>query len=161
MFTKDNRVLCEKIKMYGRDILLSDHHKMSDQHIQHGCISVRKHTINVAKVSLLFNERFHLNCNEKALVRGALLHDFFLYDWHDKDHINPIHLHGVFHPGIALRNAEKEFELTNLEREIIRKHMWPLTFIPPMKKEAWVVTMADKYASLLETLLLRKKKKHV
>ena len=34
--------------------------------------------------------------------------------------------------------------------------MWPLTVIPPMCREAWVVTMADKYSSLLETIKVRK-----
>ena len=41
-------------------------------------------------------------------------------------------------------------------KDIIKKHMWPLTIIPPACREAWIVTAADKYCSLLETLKLRR-----
>ena len=30
--------------------------------------------------------------------------------------------------------------------------MWPLTIVPPMCKEAWIVSVADKYCSTMETL---------
>ena len=90
------------------------------------------------------------------MVRGALLHDYFLYDWHDKSRENYQRLHGFYHPGIALRNASMEYELTLREKDIIKKHMWPLTVVPPLCREAWIVTTADKYCSLLETLKLHR-----
>ena len=96
-----------------------------------------------------------ISCSEKDLIRGALLHDYFLYDWHDKNRANYQKLHGFYHPGIALRNAEKEYRLSPREKDIIKKHMWPLTIVPPRCREAWIVTTADKYCSLLETLKLR------
>jgi len=34
--------------------------------------------------------------------------------------------------------------------------MWPLTVIPPMCREAWIVTTADKYCSLMETFHFHK-----
>lgn len=85
-------------------------------------------------------------------MRGALLHDYFLYDWHIPDEVNPHRLHGFYHPGVALRNAIRDYELTELEKDIIKKHMWPLTVVPPGCREAWIVTMADKWCSLLETI---------
>ena len=84
------------------------------------------------------------------------MHDYFLYDWHDKYRDNYQRLHGFYHPGIALRNAQKEYSLSDREKDIIKKHMWPLTIIPPACREAWIVTAADKYCSLLETLKLRR-----
>ncbi|MDE7205798.1 MAG: phosphohydrolase, partial [Lachnospiraceae bacterium] len=63
-------------------------------------------------------------------------------------------LHGFFHPGRALRNAKKEYRLTKRQADIIKKHMWPLTVVPPMCREAWIVTTADKYCSLMETLYI-------
>jgi len=66
-------------------------------------------------------------------------------------------LHGFYHPGIALKNADQEYELTLREKDIIKKHMWPLTVVPPLCREAWIVTTADKYCSLLETLRLRRR----
>lgn len=147
------------IKSEGKDILHSGNHKSTRKAIQHGNVSVRRHAINVARYSLLINEKLGIKCNKRELIRGALLHDYFLYDWHDKDHISPFRLHGFFHPGIALKNAEKEYRLSTKERDIIRKHMWPLTIVPPTCREAWVVSMADKYCSLMETLRIHRKHK--
>ena len=144
------------IKAEGNDILHSRNHKSTRKAIQHGNVSVRRHAINVARYSLLINEKLGIKCNKRDLIRGALLHDYFLYDWHDKDHISPLRLHGFFHPGIALRNAEKEYRLSTKEKDIIRKHMWPLTIVPPKCREAWVVSMADKYCSLMDTLRIHR-----
>lgn len=52
--------------------------------IQHGLTTVYEHSVGVAGASLKLAEFFHLKVNEKALIRGALLHDYFLYDWHIK-----------------------------------------------------------------------------
>ena len=147
------------IKAEGNDILHSRNHKSTRKAIQHGNVSVRRHAINVARYSLLINEKLGIKCNKRDLIRGALLHDYFLYDWHDKDHISPLRLHGFFHPGIALRNAEKEYRLSTKEKDIIRKHMWPLTIVPPKCREAWVVSMAHKYCSLMETLRIHRQHK--
>ena len=145
------------VKKDGIDILLSEHHKNTKNDIQHGNMSVRQHTINVARYSVLISEKLGIDCDRRALVRGALLHDYFLYDWHERDHANPLRLHGFHHPGIALKNAESAFDLTDIEKDIIKKHMWPLTVVPPTCREAWIVSMADKYCSLMETVRLHRK----
>lgn len=141
-----------RIRRDGSDILQSANHLSTRRHIQHGTMTVREHTIRVAEYSLLFKEILKIRCNTRDLVRGALLHDYFLYDWHDKDHVKIQNLHGIFHPGISLQNAEKEYFLTDRQRDIISKHMWPLTLTPPACREAWLVTAADKYCSLMETI---------
>ncbi len=144
-----------ELKEYAEDILNSENFLMTKQHIQHGTMSVHDHCISVAKMCLKLNDKFHISKNRRELVRGALLHDYFLYDWHIGDYRKPYKLHGVFHPGRALRNAQKEYELTKREEDIIKKHMWPLTIVPPACREAWIVTVADKYCSILETLRLK------
>ena len=48
--------------------------------IQHGLTTVYEHSVGVAGASLKLAEFFHLKVNEKALIRGALLHDYFLYE---------------------------------------------------------------------------------
>ena len=126
-------------------------------YIQHGSISVYTHCVNVARMSVKIAKWLPIHINMDALVIGALLHDYFLYDWHDKNRENYQKLHGFYHPGIALKNARKEYHLTRREEDIIKKHMWPLTVVPPLCREAWVVTAADKYCSLLETLKIRKR----
>lgn len=120
--------------------------------IQHGDTSVYRHCIAVAYLSCLLAERLHLRVDWPALVRGALLHDYFLYDWHEKAAWH--RLHGFRHPGFALRNARQDFSLSPREEDIILRHMFPLTPMPPTCREAWLVCLADKLCSLRETARL-------
>ena len=144
------------LKEYASDIIASENFRSTRNYIQHGSIPVYRHCMDVADQSIKISKLLRVNCNERELIRGALLHDYFLYDWHDKYRDNYQRLHGFYHPGIALRNAQKEYSLSDREKDIIKKHMWPLTIIPPACREAWIVTAADKYCSLLETLKLRR-----
>lgn len=64
---------------------------------------------------------------------------------------NGHHWHGFTHPGTALHNASEDWKLTPVEREIIKKHMFPLTPIPPTCREAWLVCLADKICAAKET----------
>ncbi|MBQ2803155.1 MAG: HD domain-containing protein [Lachnospiraceae bacterium] len=150
------KVLHKQIKAAATDILHSKNFQSTRQHIQHGNMTVNGHCMNVAKYSLIISDKLHISCNREALIRGALLHDYFLYDWHVGDYAKPYKLHGLYHPGRALRNALKEYDLTKREQEIIKKHMWPLTIVPPMCREAWIVTWADKWCSLMETFHIHK-----
>ena len=141
---------------HASDILKSENFRSTKNYIQHGTMPVHRHCIDVAEKSIAISKFLRIPCNEREMVRGALLHDYFLYDWHDKSRENYQRLHGFYHPGIALRNASMEYELTLREKDIIKKHMWPLTVVPPLCREAWIVTTADKYCSLLETLKLHR-----
>ena len=53
-------------------------------YVQHGDISVFEHCIAVAYMSVRIARRLNLKVDKRTLVRGALLHDYFLYDWHEK-----------------------------------------------------------------------------
>lgn len=155
-FFDRQRELHRLISENGKDIIYSENFKRTQDYMQHGTMSVNKHSINVAKYSIALNKKLGIKCREKDLIRGALLHDYFLYDWHDKKRTGYQPLHGFYHPGIALKNASKEYRLTSREKDIIGKHMWPLTVVPPMCREAWVVTAADKYCSFMETVRLHR-----
>ncbi len=150
------RELHRQINEAAADILKSRNFHSTKEFIQHGNMTVNNHSMSVAKYSLAISDKLHIPCNRRELIRGALLHDYFLYDWHDKDRDNPHTLHGFYHPGRALRNASREYHLTPREKDIIKKHMWPLTLVPPVYREAWIVTSADKWCSLLETLRIHK-----
>ena len=118
--------------------------------IQHGSTTGFAHCVKVACFSLFLANKLHIPVNTHALLRGALLHDYFLYDWHEK---NAGHrFHGFTHPATALKNAQEDFMLTPVEKDIIARHMFPLCPIPPRCREAWLVCAADKYCALLETL---------
>ncbi|GHU59995.1 hypothetical protein FACS1894133_7630 [Clostridia bacterium] len=124
--------------------------------IQHGKISVYAHCISVAKLCLkLADTVSHITgakFDRRSLVRAALLHDFFMYDWHDDWN----KLHGFYHPDVARRNACKHFDINPREESIIASHMWPMTlFTFPACREAWILVIADKVVSLRETLFKR------
>lgn len=153
---KRKREVHKSIERYAQDILDSRNFRKSEQYIQHGNVSVRRHCLSVAEYSILIGERLKklgIRYHEKEMVRGALLHDYFLYDWHDKT--SHKRLHGFHHPKVALVNASREYLLSERERDIIIKHMWPLTVKLPACREAWIVTAADKYCSFRETFFCR------
>jgi uncharacterized protein len=58
--------------------------------------------------------------------------------------------HGFAHPKIALKNAKKHFVVNKKEEDIIVKHMWPITIVPPRYMESYIVTFADKVLSSRE-----------
>ncbi|MBQ1389313.1 MAG: HD domain-containing protein [Clostridia bacterium] len=123
--------------------------------IQHGSVSVYAHCVSVAAESLRIARALKLDVDTDSLIRGALLHDYFLYDWHD----NPDgrhNLHGFTHPYKALKNAAEDFDLSKKECDIIVHHMFPLVPFPPHSKEAWIVCLADKICATRETILMRK-----
>ncbi|MBQ2406492.1 MAG: phosphohydrolase [Lachnospiraceae bacterium] len=151
----------EEIEKYASDIIESENFKSTKNHFQHGNMTVYEHCMCVTKASLAIRDRLKIKCNDRDLVRGALLHDYFLYDWHLQDEKNAHkRAHGFCHPAIALKNARKEYNINIRQADIIIKHMWPLTIIPPLCREGWIVTMADKYCSTLETLSIRRGEIH-
>jgi len=121
---------------------------------QHGRVSTYDHCRHVARLSLRLNRRFHLHADKAALLRGAMLHDFYLYDWHEPGMSH--RFHGFTHPARAAENAARCFGVSRKERDMIRCHMWPLTLTAvPNSREGWILCLADKYCSLMETLRMR------
>lgn len=116
--------------------------------LQHGNVSVHRHSINVAILSLDIANKYNFRIDCDSLVRGALLHDYFLYDWHTHEGFPCSH--GFVHPFIALKNAENDFVLSQCEKDIIVHHMFPLVPIPPCTLEGWIVCVADKICASLE-----------
>ncbi|MCM8711584.1 HD family phosphohydrolase [Clostridium sp. SYSU_GA19001] len=132
------------------DLIQHDMVKSMKNFIQHGDINCLEHSLYVSYISFMICRKLRLDYRSAA--RGGLLHDFFLYDWHIGKPYKG--LHGFIHPYIALQNANKYFNLNNREKDIIHKHMWPLTFRLPRYKEAFVVLMVDKYCASIEIIKL-------
>jgi len=86
----------EMIEKYGSDILESEGMSIEKKCIQHGVFSVYDHSLFVTSMCLRISNMMKIKVNERALVRGALLHDYFLYDWHEPTKANRIH--GFTHP---------------------------------------------------------------
>lgn len=127
-----------------------NHHSQTSCY-QH-CVHVAYYCYKIAKI---------LNWDAKALMKGGLLHDLFLYDWHDYTPGVNERLHGFEHPNKALYNAHKYFKLTRKEGDIIVKHMFPLTLTLPSYKESYVIVLVDKYVTSCEVLdrFFKKKKR--
>jgi uncharacterized protein len=136
-----------------RELLATDQLYEMQKYIQHGNTSTFSHCLVVAYYSYLLSLRLPLQYDTISIIRGAMLHDFYLYDWHipDKSH----RLHGYVHPGFALTNARKYFTLNPIEEDIIKKHMWPMTISKvPLYKESMLVSIVDKICSLAETFYI-------
>lgn len=138
------------IERHAQDILMSAGMREEARCIQHGTTSVLAHSAQVTACSLVVARELGLPVDERALTRGALLHDYFLYDWH-RPHPDNV-AHGFTHPFTACRNAKRDFNLSPLECGIIRTHMFPLVPLPPASHEALLVCLVDKACALAETL---------
>ncbi len=119
-------------------------------YIQHGTTTCYQHCLSVAYYNYKICRRLGLDARSAA--RAGMLHDLFLYDWHEHAKKTGNHFHGLTHPRESLKNARKHFVLTSLEEEMIKKHMWPLTPVPPVRAESFVICITDKYCSTCETV---------
>jgi len=124
-----------------------EYQKLKD--IKHHDKNIYSHNLNVAWISYLTAKKLDLHVND--MVRGALLHDFFFYDWRIKGAKDEFLPHGFTHPFVSRKNAEKVFgHMTPIEKDIIVKHMWPLTVIPPRYPESFLVSFIDKLVASKE-----------
>ena len=130
------------------DILNNEKFNSQKKFMQHGKTSTYDHIFNVAIMSLQISNKFNIKCDEKSLIRGALLHDYCLYDWHENDKSH--RLHGFRHAKKALINARNDYDLNSIEENIIYTHMFPLNLRLPKYKESIIICLADKVCALLE-----------
>ena len=115
---------------------------------QHYNTSCYEHCLYVSYYTYLICKKFHLDYI--SATRAAMLHDLFLYDWRTKE--NRKGFHAFTHPKCSLNNASKLFELNDIEKDVILKHMWPVTFSLPKYKESYIITLTDKFSAIVETL---------
>lgn len=122
------------------------------EYSQHGSVSTYGHCLRVAWLSYRISRRFRIKTDDEAMLRAALLHDYFLYDWHEPGHA----AHATQHAGRAADNARRDFDISEEEYEIIRTHMWPVSpAAVPASREAAIVCAADKLCTIEETLFMR------
>ncbi len=112
--------------------------------VKHHGITRYNHSLRVAYYTYLITKKLHFKY--KQATRAALLHDFFTTETKQLSSLKRLKLH----PEYALKNAEKYFELTALEKDIIKKHMFPITIKLPRYIESWIVDFVDDIASFYE-----------
>lgn len=103
------------------------------------CLKVSYYSYRVAKT---------LKLDYKQVARAGLLHDFFTNSEEMKttDKLKTF----VMHPKKAEENARRLFDITEKEADIIRSHMFPISFTVPKYIESWVVTIVDKSVASFE-----------
>ena len=128
------------------DILNNQHFKDLSAIPHHGC-GRYQHCVSVGYYSFRMAKKFGLDT--QSMARGALLHDFSLKDWRKTknegrglDHIRQMHI--FKHPKDALAYSNMYFELNDKEKDIIVKHMFPMTLKLPSYPETWLITLVDK-----------------
>ena len=117
-----------------------------------------QHCVNVSYYSFLVCRKLKLNARSAA--RAGLLHDLFFYNRkeYNSSKVKGQPSHSQNHADIACRNADRLTQISPLERDMIEKHMWPVTRGLPSYKETYVITVIDKYCAVLEFCVPKLKK---
>lgn len=114
------------------------------------------HSFKVAKKAIKksINKK---NINLEVVLIGAILHDYYLYDWRqDKSKLKK---HAKNHPGIAINNAINDFDISDDVKNVIKTHMWPINIKAfPNTKEAKIVSLSDKAVTIRESMTTKKHK---
>lgn len=154
MHYKGNR---DREKFWETFLLLRENPSIQElkKYPNHKISNLFDHSSRVALCAYDLSLRLHVDIDGTSLAKGAMLHDFYLYKaWRNETIGTREHWFG--HPVTALKNAEKEFQLSDLEKNIITSHMWPLTFLHvPRSREAVLVCLADKICAFGEGVLKR------
>lgn len=129
-------------------ILRHDQVQEMRKFMHHGYVDCLSHSIQVSYMAYRIGKKFKLDY--EALARAGMLHDFYLYDWHIKGDRQG--LHGFTHAETALANANHHFNLSDMEQDIIKRHMWPLNIGMPKYKESLVMMLTDRYCTVMESL---------
>ena len=157
---KTNLIVAEpsisEFKSIIKDITSNPNIIALKERIQHANNSRFYHCLCVSYYTYYICKKLGLDYVSAA--RGAMLHDFYYYDWRDKHVEGQKKFHAFRHPRIALNTALDIFELNNIEQDIIIKHMWPLTIKFPSYKESYIVTLVDKYCATHEFFKTLKKR---
>ena len=140
------------------DIVSNDTVKQMEKYKQHYNTNCFEHCKNVAFYSFLICKKLHFDYISAA--RAGMLHDLFLYDWRKRENGRK-GFHAFTHPQTAYNNAIKLFDLSDLEKDIILKHMWPVTIKLPKYKESYVITLTDKYCAIKESIEAYKSMKRI
>ena len=140
----------EEFRSYIEDLMKHEKVRQMAEYIQHSDIDCLHHCLRVSYYNFKVCKKLGLDA--KSAARAGLLHDFFLYDWHYRKVKLDNTLHGFSHPYTALYNAQHYFDINDKERDIIEKHMFPLTPRFPKYKETFVIILTDKFISTGEVM---------
>lgn len=119
------------------------------ENIRHHNTTRLEHSLKVSYYSYKIAKSLRLDYEDVA--RGGLLHDFYVEEIYRCDKLkDKLLLFTVKHPNDAVKNAIKNFELSEKEVNIIKTHMFPIDYKIPKYAESWIVSFVDKFLSFGE-----------
>lgn len=117
---------------------------------QHHHINCFEHCLFVSYNTYLMCKKYNLDYISAA--RAGMLHDLFLYDWRKRENGRK-GLHAFTHGKTAYKQASTFLVLNDKEKDMIIKHMWPVTLVMPKYKETFIITLVDKYFAVAEAFI--------
>ncbi len=114
------------------------------KNIRHHGLTRYDHSRRVAYFSYLVTK--FLRLDYKETTKAAMLHDFFTTEVENENAIFKLRRH----PNHAVENSQKYFSLSDKQVDIIKTHMFPVTFTPPKYLESWIVDIVDDIVAIYE-----------
>lgn len=129
-----------------KDIINNEDFNKLNKELHHG-ITRYDHSVRVARWTYHLSKILKMK-RMKDTTRAALLHDFYI----DEDlKGNGVSKLGT-HPNVALENSLKHYKLDDIQKDIIKSHMFPCNLSIPKYKESWLVSIIDKIVGTYEML---------
>lgn len=127
------------------DYILNNEEFLKTKNLLHHGQNRYDHSVRVSYLSYKVSK--FLGLNYKSAARGGLLHDFFLETSDIPKEKSKLL---KTHPKIALKKSSSLFDLSDLEKDIIETHMFPVTLKVPRYAESWIVDIVDDIVSVYE-----------
>ena len=145
----EENILSDSEYMHEIEIYLSDERVQSLKNIPHHDSNRLNHSLKVSYLAYKICKKYNLNY--KSAAKAGLLHDFYFNRIEECNRFaDKVKLFSYEHPEDAVKNAEEQFYLTPLEKDIIVSHMWPASTHIPRHIESFVVSLVDKIYSFKE-----------
>ena len=139
------RKLKSEFESIIQDIENNNSFRELDNEFHHG-ISRYCHSYRVAKGVYLITKKLRFKKYREA-TRAAFMHDFYFnYQLENKNEKEKF----IEHPSLALLNASKYYELSDMQKNMIESHMFPSCKVMPKYKESICLTLVDKVVALYE-----------
>ncbi len=135
------------------DLITNDKVQKMKQYRQHHQISCFDHCLFVSYNTYLICKKLKLDYISAA--RAGMLHDLFLYDWRKREN-GRTGFHAFTHGKTAYQHALAILDLNDKEKDIILKHMWPVTPAFPKYRETFILSLVDKYFAIAEAFIKNK-----
>ncbi len=141
-----------RIRLYGSRVLDSPEFGNTADEVHHRHSSLEDHTLNVtiagAKLCRRLN-KMHIDVDEKDVIQASLCHDLGMIDRDEKYDTDKDAWKR--HPAESVKSARRLLPgMSRRAESIILTHMWPICGERPRSREAVVVSIADKYASVID-----------